>query len=198
MRRSTPIPARAPGPARRAIGAVVLGIDPGTRVVGWGAVRQGPAGLELVAADVLRLQASLDLPQRLGLLRNGLDRLIAELRPAVVVVEEAFAARNPQSALRIGEGRGVVIACASVAGCAVQQYPPAVPKKTLVGNGAAHKTQVAFMVARLLGLAEPPRPLDATDALSLALTHAMRCKSHLTGVRNAPAAAGARSSQSLQ
>jgi crossover junction endodeoxyribonuclease RuvC len=178
---------------------VVLGIDPGTRVIGWGAVCHGPGGLWLVGADVLRVPARLDLPQRLGALRRGLDQLIAELRPAVVVVEEAFAARNLQSALRMGEGRGVVIACAAVAGCAVQQYPPAVPKKTLVGNGGAHKSQVAFMVARLLGLAEPPRPLDATDALSLALTHALRCKGvAVARARNAAPAAGARDAQSLQ
>jgi crossover junction endodeoxyribonuclease RuvC len=197
MRRSSPFPARAVGPARLPPGAIVLGIDPGTRVIGWGAVCQVSGGLRLVGADVLRVPARLDLPQRLGALRRGLDLLIAELRPAVVVVEEAFAARNPQSALRIGEGRGVVIACAAVAGCAVQQYPPAVPKKTLVGNGGAHKSQVASMVARLLGLAEPPRPLDATDALSLALTHALRCKG-LPGARNAAAAAGAGRMQSLQ
>jgi len=76
--------------------------------------------------------------------------------------------------LRIGEGRGVIIACAVTAGCEVVQYPPAVAKKTLVGNGGAHKSQVAGMVCRLLGLAEPPQPLDATDALSLALTHVLR------------------------
>ena len=158
-------------------------------------MRHTPAGLTLVGADVLRVPAKLDLPGRLGAIRGALDRLIADLRPAVVVIEEAFASRNPQSALRIGEGRGVVIACAAVAGCVVWQYPPAVPKKALVGNGAAHKSQVASMVARLLGLAEPPRPLDATDALSLALTHALRCK----GVaRKAPAPASARVARTLQ
>ena len=79
-----------------------------------------------------------------------------------------------QSALRIGEGRGVVLSCASAAGIAVHQYPPAAAKKAIVGNGAAHKTQVAAMVSRRLGLAEAPEPLDASDALALALTHVLR------------------------
>jgi crossover junction endodeoxyribonuclease RuvC len=92
----------------------------------------------------------------------------------LVVVEEAFASRNVQSALRIGEGRGVVLACAAAAGIRIEQVPPAVAKKALVGYGAAHKTQVAAMVARTLNLATPPEPLDATDALALALTHVVR------------------------
>jgi crossover junction endodeoxyribonuclease RuvC len=114
------------------------------------------------------------VPERLGEIRVALDRLFAQYRPAVVVVEEAFAAYNVQSALRIGEGRGVVLACAIACGARVVQYPPAVAKKSIVGHGGAHKTQVARMVARLLGLAEPPKPLDATDALALALTHVVR------------------------
>ena len=154
--------------------AVILGIDPGTRVVGWGALILNEQGMRFAGTGALRLARGRGLPERLGELRLAVDRLIAELAPAIVVIEEAFASRNPQSALRIGEGRGVIVASAAVAGCEVVQYPPAVPKKTLVGNGAAHKSQVAGMVCRLLGLDEPPKPLDATDALSLALTHVLR------------------------
>src|SRR5204862_8025812 len=92
-------------------------------------------------------------------------------RPCAMAVEEAFAHKNMQSALRIGEGRGVVLSCASAAGVPVHQYSPASAKKSLVGNGAAPKTQVAAMVARRLELEEAPTPLDASDALALALTH---------------------------
>ncbi len=152
----------------------VLGIDPGTRVVGYGAVEDTPAGPRCVAAGVLKSSASRPVPERLGQIGAGLDRLLDELRPGVVVVEEAFAARNVQSALRLGEGRGVVLACAARLGAKIVQVPPAVAKKAVVGHGGAHKTQVAEMVARLLDLERPPEPLDVTDALALALTYIMR------------------------
>ncbi len=153
--------------------SVILGIDPGTRVVGWGAIELTPRGPRMLAAGVIRAMSD-DLPERLGLIRRELDRLIALYQPIVVAVEEAFAHKNIQSALRIGEARGVVLSCASAVGVAVHQYPPAAAKKALVGNGAAHKSQVAAMVARRLELAEAPKPLDASDALALALTHVLR------------------------
>jgi crossover junction endodeoxyribonuclease RuvC len=159
------------GPAIR--GSVILGIDPGTRIVGWGAIELTPRGPRMLAAGVIRAGSG-DLPKRLGLIRRELDRVIELHRPIVVAVEEAFAHKNMQSALRIGEARGVVLSCASAVGVAVHQYPPAAAKKALVGNGAAHKSQVAAMVARRLELAEAPKPLDASDALALALTHVLR------------------------
>jgi len=152
----------------------VLGVDPGTRAVGFGAVRQTAHGPRLIGAGVLRPTRGADVPRRLAEIRSGLDRLLAELRPEVVVVEQAFAARNVQSALRIGEGRGVVLSAAAAAGARVVQVAPAAAKKALVGNGQAHKSQVAAMAARMLGLQQPPEPLDATDALALALTHLVR------------------------
>jgi crossover junction endodeoxyribonuclease RuvC len=159
--------ARAPVP-------IVLGIDPGTRVVGYGAIVVGAKGPRLFACGALRAERDDDVPARLAHLRTELDLLLAKVKPTVVVVEAAFAARNVQSALRIGEGRGVVLACAAATGARIVQYPPAVAKKALIGNGAADKSQVACMVTHLLGLAEAPKPLDATDALALALAFALR------------------------
>lgn len=153
--------------------AIVLGIDPGTRVVGFGAIAIAPKGPVFLGCGVIRPPPSASVAERLGRIRSELDALLAELRPGVVVVEEAFAHRNVQSALRIGEGRGVVLACAVVAGARAEQLSPASAKKALVGFGAAHKTQVAAMVQRLLGLEAPPQPLDATDALALALAWAL-------------------------
>jgi crossover junction endodeoxyribonuclease RuvC len=152
----------------------LLGIDPGTRVIGFGAVRLGPDGPRLVGAGVIRTSARADAATRLGELGEGIERVLAELRPEVVVVERAFAARNVASALRLGEGRGVVLCAAARAGARVVELAPASAKKALVGNGMAHKSQVAAMVARLLGLAAAPEPLDATDALALALAHHLR------------------------
>ena len=153
---------------------IVLGIDPGTRVLGFGAVGISPKGPLLLGAGVVRTPREACAAERLGMIRVELDRLLAELKPGGVVVEEAFSHRNVQSALRIGEARGVVLSCAHASGARVVQMAPAVAKKALVGVGSAHKTQVAAMVARLLGLAKPPEPLDATDALALALTYVVR------------------------
>jgi crossover junction endodeoxyribonuclease RuvC len=160
-------------PSTRSPGALVLGIDPGTRVVGYGAVRLGGRRPRCVAAGVLRAR-SLAVPERLAEIALALERLLLELAPQVVVVEEAFAARNVQSALRIGEGRGVALALAARSGARVVQLPPAVAKKAIVGHGGASKEQVAAMVARLLGLSAPPEPADVTDALALALTYLSR------------------------
>ena len=162
---------------------VVLGIDPGTRVVGFGAVVARERGPRLFGAGVIRPGARLDVPARLALILREFEELLAEVRPDVVVVEQAFISRNLQSALRIGEGRGVILAAAARFGCQVVQFPPAVAKKALVGNGAADKTQVAAMVAETLGLEEAPEPLDASDALALALAHVLRSKSALARKR---------------
>lgn len=155
---------------------IVLGIDPGTVVMGYGAVVVRPGRPELLATGVLRAPARADVPTRLGRLREQLDELLARLKPAVVVVEQAFAGHNVQSALRVGEGRGVALASAACRGIEVVQYAPAEAKRTLVGNGSAGKEQVARMVAAELALPEPPRPHDATDALALALAYVHRCR----------------------
>ena len=161
----------------------MLGIDPGTRVVGYGAVGMTAKGPVLLGAGVIRPPAAAVIVERLGRIRVELDRILADLRPGMVVVEEAFAHRNIQSALRIGEGRGVVLACAAAAGIPVEQIAPASAKKALVGFGAAHKSQVAAMVVRMLGLERAPEPLDATDALALALTHVVRRRAVPLGSR---------------
>lgn len=151
-------------------------MDPGTLVVGYGALVLRPEGPTLLAAGVLRASRGAQVPTRLGHLRRGLDDLLARLKPAVVAVEEAFAGANVQSALRVGEGRGVVLACAALGGAQVVQFSPATVKRSLVGSGSATKEQVAHMVASELGLECSPLPLDATDALALALTYVHRSR----------------------
>ena len=152
---------------------IVLGIDPGTRVLGYGAIVIGARGPRFFAAGVVRAKVG-DVPTRLGQIRAELDLLFQRLKPTVIVVEQAFAARNVQSALRIGEGRGVVLGCAAATGARIVQYAPAVAKKALVGNGAADKTQVARMVEQMLGAKSKGLPLDASDALALALAFSTR------------------------
>jgi len=156
---------------------IVLGVDPGTNLVGYGAIVAAPDGPRLLAAGDIRAPRGAAIPDRLAAIQDGIGGVLRRYRPTVVVVEQAFAARNVQSALRIGEGRGVVLACAAKSGAEVVQYTPATARKTLVGNGSAGKLQVARMVATLLRLEAPPRPLDVTDALALALAYVHR--SHL-------------------
>lgn len=154
---------------------IVLGLDPGTKIMGYGAILDAQGDHRLLAAGTVRPIGE-EAPARLADIQRQVGELFERLRPTVIVVETAFSTQNIQSALRLGEARGVLLACAARWGAQVVQYAPAVPRKTLLGNGNAKKDQVAAMVANLLGLAEPPKPLDVTDALSLALAFLHRGK----------------------
>lgn len=156
---------------RLAPGTVVLGIDPGTILVGYGVVEVGSRSPRFVDAGVVRARRQGAVPERLGQIQREVSLLLDRFRPSVVVVERAFAARNVLSALRIGEGRGVILACAASFGAEIVEMPPASAKKAVVGHGGASKVQVARMAAAALGLRHPPRPFDASDALALALAH---------------------------
>lgn len=152
---------------------IVLGIDPGTRALGYGAIVLAPGGARLVTAGVLRPgNAHSEPAQRLAELAAALPRLIARCRPQCVAVERAFAARNVLSALRLGEARGVALACAAASGARVIELSPAQTRKAVLGRGAGSKEQVAFMVARLLRHDISGLALDASDALALALAAA--------------------------
>jgi len=150
---------------------IILGIDPGTLVVGFGAVVDHPEGPRFLGAGAIRADRTSSVPERLGQIQARIAEVLVRFRPGVVVVERAFASRNVQSALRIGEGRGVALACAAAFGAEVIELAPAAAKRALVGHGAADKSQVARMVAAVLRLSDPPGSLDATDALALALAH---------------------------
>ena len=148
---------------------VVLGIDPGTLVMCYGALVLAPDGPRLLVAGTVRPRAADPVPQRLSYIRREMDDLMRACRPAHVAVERVYAGRNVQSALRIGEGRGVVLAAAAAASAEVAEIAPAEAKKAVLGNGGASKEQVAAMVRRLLDLELTDAPLDVTDALAVAL-----------------------------
>ena len=147
----------------------VLGIDPGTRVVGWGVVEMRGSAPRAVAFGALRAPAGEEVPERLRILHEGVRGLIAEHRPALVAVEEAFFGKGARAALALGEGRGAALVAAAMAGLPVVQFPPATVKKSVTGRGAATKEQVGAMVKIILGLKELPHPTDASDALAVAL-----------------------------
>jgi crossover junction endodeoxyribonuclease RuvC len=152
----------------------VIGIDPGTRVVGYGVVDARGNQLLPVAFGAIRPKAGGTYEARLRRIFDELTRLFREYAPDETAIEEAFYGKSVSAALRMGEGRGVAIIAAAVADQPVHQYSPAEVKKAVVGNGRAHKSQVQEMVRMLLGLRKPPQPEDAADALAVAVCHCNR------------------------
>ena len=124
-----------------------------------------------IANGQIKTDTSAPLPRRLAALANQLEALIADNSPAAAAVEEVFVNKNPQSTLKLGQARGVVLMCAARAGIAVGEYSPTLVKKAVVGTGGAEKAQVHAMVSRLLPGAKIAGP-DAADALAVAITHA--------------------------
>lgn len=152
---------------------LILGIDPGTAVTGYGVVRAGTPHV-LVECGVIRTKADAPLPKRLHDISEGVRDVIARHKPAAMAVESAFYAKNVRTTLVLGHARGVILLAGEEAGVEIHEYPPAEIKKAVVGTGAATKTQVQLMVAKLLRLKTPPQPSDAADGVAAALTCAMR------------------------
>lgn len=148
----------------------ILGLDPGSRVCGYGVVDDVGGELRYVECGVLTAPDGRPMEQRLGEIARGLREVIGELAPAVVAMEDVFSHQNVRSALALAQARGMALAVAGLAGLAVTSYPPASVKKALSGSGRADKGQLARMVQALIGLRSLPRA-DATDALAVAITH---------------------------
>ena len=154
-------------------GDVVLGIDPGTAVTGFGVVRvQGRMRADLMQCGVIRTSPKTPLTERLLELHEAVGELVEEFSPAVMSVEGAFHAKNVRTAMTLGHARGAIIVAAAARGVVVVEYAPRDIKKAMTGTGAATKDQVAYMVRRHLRLRTNPRPSDAADGLAAALCHA--------------------------
>jgi crossover junction endodeoxyribonuclease RuvC len=149
----------------------ILGLDPGLGTTGWGLIEADGNRLAHIANGQLKTDSAEPLPKRLSHLATQLEALIADHSPASAAVEEVFVNKNPQSTLKLGQARGVVIMVAARAGIEVGEYAARLVKKAVVGNGNAEKAQVHAMVARLLPGAKIAGP-DAADALAVAITHA--------------------------
>jgi crossover junction endodeoxyribonuclease RuvC len=149
----------------------ILGLDPGLGTTGWGLIEADGNRLAHIANGQLKTDSAEPLPKRLSHLATQLEALIADHSPASSAVEEVFVNKNPQSTLKLGQARGVVIMVAARAGIEVGEYAARLVKKAVVGNGNAEKAQVHAMVARLLPGAKIAGP-DAADALAVAITHA--------------------------
>ena len=149
----------------------ILGLDPGLGTTGWGLIQAEGNRLSHLANGQLKTDTGAPLPQRLASLANQLEALIGEQRPDAAAVEEVFVNKNPQSTLKLGQARGVVIMIAARAGIDVGEYAARLVKKAVVGVGNAEKAQVHAMVSRLLPGVKVAGP-DAADALAVAITHA--------------------------
>ncbi|MFT3772819.1 MAG: crossover junction endodeoxyribonuclease RuvC [Minicystis sp.] len=148
----------------------VLGIDPGTRHMGWGVLSRVGTKIEHIAHGVIDADEKAPLADRLVTIDTALTEILATHRPDVGAVEGLFFAKDAQSAAKLGHARGVVLLRLARDGITIREYAPALVKRTVAGKGAAEKRQVAMVVTAMLRLKEPPR-LDASDALAIALTH---------------------------
>lgn len=154
---------------------ITLGIDPGTATCGFGVVSLQPdGGLRMVDAGVVRTPSNMPEPERLARLHGALQRLIEEHRPQRVAVERLFFQRNVQTAMAVGQARGIALLAASEAGVPIDEPTPNEIKQQICGSGSADKAQVAAMVERLLGVRLDGVPDDATDALAAAIGCAYR------------------------
>jgi crossover junction endodeoxyribonuclease RuvC len=153
-------------------GVIVLGLDPGSRVTGYGVVREASGVLTLVCAGTIRTEslATSDLAGRLGLIFKGVSKIMREYPPDEAAVENVFGGKSVASALKLGQARGAALAALAGADIPVYAYEPTKVKKSLVGAGRAEKTQVAFMIGQLLG-SKVKFAADATDALAVAVCH---------------------------
>jgi crossover junction endodeoxyribonuclease RuvC len=152
----------------------VLGIDPGTAVLGFGVVETGPGRQpRLLECGTLTTPPRDPLPSRLRVIHEGITALIASHQPDAVAVESAFYGKNVRTTVVLSHARGVILLAAEQSAVPVAEYSPAQVKKTIVGRGAALKPQVGYMVAQLLRLKAAPEPADAADGVAVALCHLM-------------------------
>jgi crossover junction endodeoxyribonuclease RuvC len=155
-----------------ALERIVIGIDPGTAITGYGVVGQISTGdFELLACGVIRTAAGLPMQLRLLELYDDFRALIREFKPDELAIEKLFFGRNVTTAITVGQARGTILVAAAQAGLAVAEYTPAEVKQAITGYGNADKRQMQEMVQRILHLPELPQPDDAADGVAVALCH---------------------------
>ena len=149
----------------------VLGIDPGTAIVGYGLVDYDGQNFECLEHGVLRTSPDQPLSERLLQIKRELTGLIEQMHPDHIAVEELFFSKNAKTALAVGHARGVILLTVAESGRRVYEYKPMQIKQALVGYGGADKLQIQTFLTMMLGLQSVPKPDDAADALAVALCH---------------------------
>ena len=153
---------------------IILGVDPGTLITGYGVVKMRGAAAKVLVVDIIKTRPGDSMPLRLKKIYAEICRVIEKYHPDELAIETAFYSKNAQSALKIGQARGVLILAGANFEVPITEYSPREVKKSVVGNGAASKEQVQFMMSKLLKLATTPDYFDATDALAVAICHSHR------------------------
>lgn len=150
---------------------IILGIDPGTLMMGYGIIKISGSSITMIEMNVLKLSGKKDNYIRLQLIHKKVEELIKKYKPHEFAIEAPFFGKNVQSMLKLGRAQGVAIAAAISAGLPVTEYSPKKIKQSITGNGNADKEQVWKMLQRMLSLKEEPEYFDATDALAVAVCH---------------------------
>ena len=151
---------------------IILGIDPGYAIVGWGVIEYSGSRFRVLGYGSVETAAHTPTEERLVKISEGIKELIARYHPDVMAVEELFFNTNITTGIKVAEARGVIIMTACRMGVKISEYTPLQVKQAVVGYGRAEKKQVILMVTRLLGLEKPPKPDDTADALAIAVCHA--------------------------
>lgn len=155
---------------------IILGVDPGTNYTGYGIVKAHKNSFTKVVNGLIKLPTGYTLTEKLEIIYSGLDKLIKTHKPDEFAIETAFYGKNVQSAMKIGYARGVSLLAAIHNKVPTSEYSPREIKKSVVGNGAASKQQVSFMIKSLLDIKNEKMRFDETDALAIALCHAFRVR----------------------
>lgn len=150
---------------------VILGIDPGLAIVGWGVVDYAGGRFKTLGYGSIQTPAGLRTEERLARIYSELNEIIDHYNPVEMAVEELFFNTNVTTGIRVAEARGVILLCGEQKGMRMAEYTPMQVKQAVVGYGKAEKKQVIMMVTKLLGLAAPPKPDDTADALAIAVCH---------------------------
>lgn len=158
---------------------IILGIDPGTAITGYGVVEYKGNNFKLLEYGVIRSAKNEVLAVRLNKIFTGINEIIDKYKPEQFAVEELFFNKNVKTALSVGHARGVILLAAHLKGLKVNEYTPLQVKQAVVGYGRAEKKQVQFMVKAILNLPDIPKPDDAADALAIAICHG---HSHSSGL----------------
>ncbi len=151
---------------------IILGIDPGLAIVGWGVIESVRGNVRPIAFGAITTPAHTDVEARLLMIQNDLESVINKYKPDEMAVEELFFNTNITTGIAVAEARGVILCTAHRLGVKISEYTPLQVKQAVVGYGKAEKRQVIAMVSSILKLPKPPKPDDTADAVAIALCHA--------------------------
>ncbi len=152
----------------------IMGIDPGSYCTGWGVVAGVGGNVQYVASGAIVLPRGAARFEKLRIIHIEIKAVIEQYKPTQFAIEEVFYGKNPKSTMTLGEARGAAILAAALAEVPVFEYSPREVKQSVTGNGAAHKSQVNFMLGKILRLSQPPENEDESDALAVALCHSFK------------------------